>query len=278
MQNNHLQVSIVIPTYKDIVALKLILDALQYQTYANFEILIAEDDNAKETLDFLQNYNSKFKIKHYSHEDKGNRKATILNKVLSNIHTDYIIFIDGDTIPYSNFIESHIVLSEHKTILCGRRVNLGDKVSNDLRIGKSKAFEIEKSFFRKYKYLHNDNIRHYEQGIRLNPNSLFYKFLNKKNKNIHILGSNFSCFREDILEINGFDEDIIGGSKDDVDLEWRFIMSGCKLKSCRYCANLFHLNHSRTSRINEEQIAKEQMQVNQKEQKMRCNNGIRKYQ
>lgn len=40
-------------------------------------------------------------------------------------------------------------------------------------------------------------------------------------------------------------------------------MNGCKIKSCKYCANLFHLNHSRESRIKEENEAKKQMQVNQ---------------
>lgn len=278
MESKNLKVSIIVPTYKDIVALKLILDALQYQTYTNFEIIIAEDNDSNEVDNFLKNYQSKYPIKHFTHEDYGNRKAIIINKVLPYAHGDYIIFIDGDVIPYSTFIESHVLLSEFKVILCGRRVNLGDKVSRDLRDSKISAFELEKTFFRKYNYLHNDNIRHYEQGIRFSPNSFFYKFLNKQNKKLHILGSNFSCFKEDIFNINGFDEDIVGGSKDDVDLEWRFIMSGCKLKSCQYCANLFHLNHSRTSRINEEQIAKEQMQVNQKEKKIRCNNGIRKYQ
>ncbi len=269
-----MKVSLIVPTYKDIVALKLILDALQYQTYTNFEIVIAEDDNSEEMKKFLESYISKYEIKHFSQKDEGNRKAIILNKTLSKLTTDYIIFIDGDTIPYSTFIESHVLLSEPKTVLCGRRVNLGDKVSTDLRDSKISAYEIEKSFFRKYSYLYNDNMRHYEQGIRFSPNSFFYRFLNKKNKNLHILGSNFSCHKEDIFAINGFDEDIIGGSKDDVDLEWRFIMSGCKLKSCKYCANLFHLNHSRSMRMDDELIAKEQMKINKINQQHIAKNGI----
>lgn len=182
MENKNLEISIIVPTYKDIVALKLILDALQYQTYTNFEIIVAEDDDSEKTKNFLEHYNSNFEIKHFSQKDEGNRKAIILNKTLSELTTDYIIFIDGDTIPYSTFIESHVLLSEPKTVLCGRRVNLGDKVSTDLRDNKISAYEIEKSFFRKYSYLHNDNMRHYEQGIRFSPISLFYRFLNKKIK------------------------------------------------------------------------------------------------
>jgi glycosyltransferase involved in cell wall biosynthesis len=277
MKIKNIRVSIIIPMYKDIVALRLILDALQYQTYKNFEAVIAEDDNVEATRQFLKSYRSNFAIKHFSQDDEGNRKATILNKVLSQLNSEYIIFIDGDTIPYSTFIESHIALSEPKNILCGRRVNLGDKVSQDLRTGKISAYEIEKKFIRKYFYLHRDNLRHYEQGLRFPFMQILYGIQKRKRKITHILGSNFSCFKDDIDRINGFDEDIAGGSKDDVDLEWRFLMSGCALKSCKFFANLLHLNHSRTSRIKDEEKAKKQMQKNQLQGKYICQNGIKKY-
>ena len=55
-----------------------------------------------------------------------------------------IIFIDGDTIPYSTFIEYHVLLSGPNIGLCGRRVNLGDKVSSDLRKKHINIKDIEK--------------------------------------------------------------------------------------------------------------------------------------
>ncbi len=174
-----------------------------------------------------------------------------------------------------SFIESHLSLAKPKTVLCGRRVNLGDKVSNDLREGKITSFEIENHYFRYFKYIRKDNSRHYEQGIRC-KNSLLFSVLNKKNTNNHILGSNFSCYKSDILFINGFDEDIIGGSKGDVDLEWRFIQSGSKLKSCKYFANAFHLNHKRNSRVDDIKIANKQINKNKKNNLFICKNGINK--
>lgn len=271
-----MKVSIVVPTYKDLIALKLILDALENQTYKEFEVIIAEDDNADETIDFLNKLNSKLSLKHFSHENNGNRKAIILNKALQSVEGEYIVFIDGDCIPYSTFIESHILLAKEKTILCGRRVNLGDKVSNDLRTKKITSYEIENSYLKNIIYLTNDNSRHYEQGIRFKPNSIIYNYISNQDKNIHIVGSNFSCFKKDLYNINGFDEDIIGGSKDDVDLEWRFVQSGCTMKTCKFCANMFHLNHKRASRTDDEEIAKEQIRNNKINKKFRCDNGISK--
>ena len=268
-----MRVSLLIPTYKDLVALGLILESLEKQSYKNFEVVVAEDANDVETQELLSKFET-LDIKHVSHEDAGNRKATILNKALHVVTGEYLIFIDGDTIPFSTFVESHVALAKPKRILCGRRVNLGEGVSTDLREKKKSTYAIEKSYFKHYSYLKKNGSRHYEQGLRVKPNSFMQKRLMNANKNVHILGSNFSCFKKDMFAINGFDEDIIGGSKDDVDLEWRFIISGCELNSCKYCANMFHLNHSRDSRVEEEEIAKGQMKKNRDEKRFVCSNGI----
>lgn len=273
---NDLKVSLIVPTYKDLTALKLILNALEKQTYKNFETIIVEDDDIIDTKNFLKSLNTKLEIKHFYHEDDGNRKAIIINKALPNISGDYIIFIDGDCIPFSTFIEYHIKQSSKKTVLCGRRVNLGDKVSRDIRDNIKSPEEIENNYFKNLKYLSNDNSRHLEQGLSFNPSSLIFKFIQKRDSNVHIVGSNFSCFKEDLFFINGFDEDITGGSKDDVDLEWRFVQSGCKLKSCKFSANLFHLNHKRASRVKDEEIARKEMDENKIKNKYICSNGIKK--
>ncbi|MBD3793843.1 MAG: glycosyltransferase [Campylobacterales bacterium] len=271
-----MKVSVIVPTYKDVNALELILNALREQTYKNFEVIIAEDDDSQEVKDFVSSYESDYSVKHLTHEDVGNRKAIIMNRALSHAQGEYIVFIDGDTIPFCTFIESHVKLSQPHTVLCGRRVNLGAQVSDDLRSGVVSAKRLESRFFRSYFYITQGETRHYEQGIRLAPNSFLHRFLSSLNHNIHILGSNFSCFKDDIFAINGFDEDIVGGSKDDVDLEWRFMMSGCSLKSCKYCANLFHLHHKRASRKDEIAIANEQMRLNREKRKYICSNGIEK--
>jgi len=268
------KVSLLIPTYKDLVALELILEALEKQSYPNFEIIIAEDSEDRKTKTLLQKFNS-LDIKHLSQPDRGNRKATILNKALTIVEGEYLIFIDGDTIPFSTFIEAHVLLSQSKTILCGRRVNLGESVSIDLRQKRISAYDIERQYIKNYNYLKKNGTRHYEQGLYFQPNSWIHNILVKANKNLHILGSNFSCFKNDFIAINGFDEDITGGSKDDVDLEWRFIDSGCRVKSCKNSANLFHLHHERTSRTDDEAIAKKQMQANREKEQFICKNGIK---
>jgi len=271
-----MRVSILVPTYKDEVALDLILKALVTQSYKNFEVIIAEDDDSLDITKIKEKF-STLDILYVSHEDKGNRKAIIMNRALAIANGEYIIFIDGDTIPFSTFIESHVALSEPKTVLCGRRVNLGDKVSSDLRKAKINALDIENSYLKKYQYLNNDTIRNYEHGIRFNPNSFLYKLVQKLNSNIHILASNYSCFKKDIYELNGFNEELpYAPHRDDTDMEWRFIANGCILKSCKYCANLLHLNHARTDRREEERENLEIIEKNRENNQYIAQYGIKK--
>ena len=272
-----MKVSLIIPTYKDPVALKLILDALKCQTYKNFEVIVAEDDNAVETKILLEGYNAWFNIKHYSHDDIGNRKPKAVNSSIGMSEGEYIIFIDGDTIPFSTFISSHVFFSSPGRGLCGRRVNLGKKVSDDLRGKKITALQLEKKFLISAPYLLSDNIRHYEQGLYFGPSNIVGNFLRKIDKNIHIVASNFSCYKSDLLKVNGIDEDLpFAPSRDDTDLEWRLEAIGVELSSVKYSANLFHLHHTRSDRSEEDKKNREIIKFKQKNNLFRCENGITK--
>lgn len=243
-------ISVIIPTYKDIEALELILDALSVQTYTNFEVVVAEDNNSDDVKYFLECYAAPFKIKHYSQEDRGWRKAKAMNGAILLSTGEYLIFFDGDCIPYSKFIESHLRLSEKSKVLCGRRVNTGDKITKMLRNKEINISFIENSFFLFLLRFRKDRARHVEEGFYLNPDSFIYDFFIKiLDKKKTLVGCNFSLFKNDILKINGFDESYpTGDVADDVDIEWRLNAVGVRNKSCRYAANLIHLNHSRKDR------------------------------
>ena len=242
-----MKVSIIIAFYKDLEALNLIFNALRRQTYNNFEVVVAEDDQAPETEDFLAAQQG-LEISHIHHPDIGRTKAAAQNKAACAAQGEYLIFIDGDCVPFSTFIEGHITHSAPKRVMSGRRVNLTDKLSYKLRQGTLSSQQLENNYISyALRYLIWHKNVHYEQGFFLNPNSLFYKhFFNRRNRNTQILGCNFSCFKKDFIAINGFDESyglsILG---DDTDLNWRFADYGAELRSCKNIANLFHLHHKR---------------------------------
>lgn len=269
-------VSVIVPTYKDTKALVLILEALKLQTYKKFEVIIAEDDTSDEVNELLKNYSSEFMIHHFSQADKGWRKARALNKAISISQGEYLIFFDGDCIPYSTFVESHVVLSDKDKVLCGRRVNTGDKLTQELRSRIINITQIENSFFSFWSKFKKDKARHIEQGLYLFPKSSFYRLIIKLlDKKKRLVGCNFSTYKKNMMAINGFDESFPSGDvADDVDIEWRLNAIGVENKSCKYAANLIHLNHSRKDRRDAHKDNYNKMLLKQKNREVYCRHGL----
>jgi len=237
-----MKVSVIVAVYKDVEALSLIVDSLRIQTYKNFEVVIVEDGHSEAMEEYINTIDD-LDVKHTTQEDKGVRKARSQNNGLLASTGEYLIFLDGHCIPYSNFIEGHLLLSERQTVLSGRRVNIPIDMVPKVRNRSIKLREIEKNLL-KYPSLWFDKKVRFKQAIHLKPNGLLYKFVSLRNVSTSILGCNFSCFKKDMVDINGFDESYAETAiHDDMDWEWRFIASGIKLKLCKNVANMFHLDH-----------------------------------
>ena len=240
-----MKVSVIVTTYKDLVSLGFVLDGLQRQDYRDFEVVIAEDDNDIETVHFLKKYKKSLNIVHVSHQDIGRTKTVIQNKAVLASSGEYLIFIDGDVIPYRNFISSQIKIAKPRQVLSGRRVNLNEKISRQIKEGKLDPLQIEKYYWFYALFFMFDKETRYEQGFYISPDSWIYKyFLEKRKRHTAILGCNWSCFKEDFIAINGFDEGYINTSVgEDTDLDWRFEMAGYSVKSSKNIANVLHLYH-----------------------------------
>lgn len=246
-----MRISLIIAVYKDIEALKLIIHALKKQNYKNLEVVIAEDNNCKDMAAYVNSITD-LDIVHTTQEDRGIRKARSQNNAIIQCSGDYLIFIDGDCLPYSSFITAHATLAKRGHVLSGRRVNLGPGISEKIRKNIFDPLSIEKHFFLKSWSLLRDGSTHTTQGIYISPKSWLYKNTIKKRKksNLNILGCNFSCFKEDILAIDGFDESYGETAvPDDTDLQWRLVASGLKLKTCKMAANQLHLHHTRHHQV-----------------------------
>ncbi|MDG3086916.1 glycosyltransferase [Vibrio hannami] len=244
-----MKVSLIVAVYKDYQALSLILQQLEDQTYKNFEVVIAEDARSSEIIALLKKFPN-LDIKHCSQEDSGIRKMQSQNNAIKAATGDYLVFVDGDCVPYPTFIEYHVQQAKPGYVSSGRRVNLGPKFSDWLRKEKVKASTIANNFLLFFVPLLIDGKEgHIESGFTFKPDGWIYKnILNKSSRTTSLLGCNFGCFKKDIVAINGFDESYgetaVG---DDTDIEWRFIAYGLKVQSVKNTANVFHLYHPKRS-------------------------------
>lgn len=178
-----MKVSIIIAVYKDVEALELIIESLKNQTYKNFEVIISEDGQDEKMKMFVESIKD-LDIKHISQEDLGVRKSRSQNNGIKTSNGEYLIFIDGDCILYSDFIEKHLSLASPLYIISGRRVNLGPKYSSLLKNKNITSAWLEKNFINKYFDISKDakEEKHTEEGFKIKPSSFLHKILHLKYK------------------------------------------------------------------------------------------------
>ena len=274
-------VSVIVAVYKDIEALELIMKSLNYQTYRNFELVVAEDGESELLKEFIKEARNRFSftIVHTTQEDDGVRKSKSQNNGIRASTGDYLIFIDGDCLLYNDFIQNHLVLASEKNIITGRRVNLGPRYSSMLRESKITSLWLEKNFVWKYFDIKEDAKieRHSEEGFKIRPNGLIHKLMQKyRKKEFPLLGCNMSFYKKVILEINGFDEGLWNSAMaSDTDLAWRFKGLGYNIIPARFIANEFHLYHKRSPDDYDRSLDLKMLE-NQRNNIFRCNDGIYK--
>lgn len=270
--------SIIISVYKDTDSLDLILESLCNQTIIPDEIIISEDGNSIEMSDYVEVAKEKYKkldINHLFQEDIGWRKNIALNRAIVASKYEYLIFIDGDCVPFDDFIENHLGQATKRIVLAGKRVELGENITREIRSKKLTVSKLTNNYWLYVIKLINDKTRHLEDILHISYKSFLSPYI-KKEVN-YIIGCNWSAFKEDILEINGFDETYtLPSVGEDVDLGWRFRGLGIELKSCRYNANLVHLYHKKRFDSSQGIINNAILKKNFDANKFFCDNGIKK--
>ncbi len=268
-------VSVIVAIYNDLEALSLVVDSLLAQTYIPDEIIITEDAEHPHIKAYIAQLNHP-KIVHLTQKDDGWRKERALNNAIKAATSDYLIFIDGDCVPYDTFVASHLQLSEPDTALCGRRTEPGAGFGEQLRAGELSVEDFQNNYLKNYFALSKDEIRHYDEGLYFAPGSFIFNTIHRYGrKNSHIVGCNWSCYKKDMEMINGYDEDFtLPTTGEDTDVERRLRHFNVKMKSCRNAANVIHLYHKKI--FNPEISNKTEALMETKKDVFICQNGLSK--
>ena len=273
---NNLKCSIIISVYKDTDSLDLILESLINQTIIPNEVIISEDGNSKEMVEYVNVAKDKYKkldIIHLYQEDIGWRKNIALNRAIIASKYEYLIFIDGDCVPFDDFIENHVKQASKKIVLAGKRVELGEQITKEIRSKKLTVSRLTNNYWFFLPKLIKDKTRHLEDMLHVSYKSFLAPIIRKEVN--YIIGCNWSAFKEDILTINGFDETYtLPSVGEDVDLGWRFRGLGIELKSCRHNANLVHLYHKKRFDSSQGIVNNAILKKNFDANRFFCDNGI----
>lgn len=235
--------SLIISFYNRIDYLKLVLAAIQRQSFRDFEVIIADDGSSQNVVNEIEllSRDSLFPIVHLWQEDKGFRKNKILNSAIRVSRSDYLIFIDGDCVPHKKFIEEHFNNKLPDTCLTGRRVNLSERLTKKLTVEKIKAGYLDSIKFELILDGLFGKSTDVEKGFYI-KSKILRKLFNAKKRGL--LGCNFSIHKKNFEAINGFDERYEGPSiGEDSDVQYRLELFGIKIKSLNNIALQYHLYH-----------------------------------
>jgi len=239
---NNLEVTVIISTYNSEDWLTKVLEGYKHQTYDNFEVIVADDGSRTSTKELIESFKANYPvpIKHVWHEDKGYRRQRILNIAIMEASYDYVLFTDGDCIPRTDFVATHVQFAEKGFFLSGGYCKLSMKTSEAIQkqdIQSENCFDIN--------WLKEQDKLGLKQQTKLSigePVATILDFITPTNASFN--NCNSSAWRDDLIAINGYDERMQYGGPDR-ELGERLVNYGIKAKQIRYKAICLHLDHAR---------------------------------
>ena len=234
-----MKASVIISVYKDAEALACILNGLRRQTVRDFEVIVAEDGEdpfVKAVCDEVDDLG----LEHQTQEDIGFRKTRAVNRAILAARHPYLAFLDGDCVPHSEWLATHIAHASCGTILAARRLHLGRRFSERLRKEAKFVAKLEALRYAPFLLpcLQLDGARNIELA---RPSRLMQRIFGRKT--INLVGCNFSGYKNDLMLVNGYDESLPGIGGEDDDLHWRLEGMGLCVKNLKFEAIVYHLFH-----------------------------------
>jgi len=237
--------SLIITTYNWPEALELVLKTAINQSVQPNEIIIADDGSTKDTK-FLVNAFSKktsVPIVHSWQEDDGFRLSKSRNLAIAKARCEYIVVVDGDMLLHRDFIKDHKKCAKRGVYIQGSRVLLQPEFSKNIL----RTRDV------KWPSIFSSNIKNKLNALRMPFLSAI--FCKKYNQNMsRIRGCNFSLFKEDIIKINGFNEEFTTWGKEDSEFVQRLFNTGIYRSNLKFSALQYHLHHKEGS-ANDNNIA-----------------------
>jgi glycosyltransferase involved in cell wall biosynthesis len=239
-----MKVSLIISTYNWPAALELCLKSVLTQKSLPDEVILADDGSGMETRNVIESFQSFFPVplKHIWHEDNGFRLAEIRNKAILASSCEYIIQIDGDLILHPQFIADHRRLATKGRFVSGSRLLLSIDFSNEILSSGSipSALSI---------MLHGKN---FFNALRIPAITRLLAPYYKASQPYYVKGCNMAFWKQDLVDVNGYNESITGWGKEDSEIAVRLINNGVRRNFMKFGGVCYHLYHKEASRGNEE--------------------------
>lgn len=185
----------------------------EYQTFNNFELIVTEEGECKDTPALIEDFTSRsgVNVRHLRDSSGRGKEIAMLNKAVSSTNADYLIFSNDHCIPRNDLVEVHMKRAKKHHFLSGGYFGITPKVSKAITkedIGTLFAFN--------WRWLYYNGLQP-TKLLGLTNQRLLDIFFDRFGSQPAWCAVNSSAWREDILSINGFNEDLTPS-----DYDWDF--------------------------------------------------------
>ncbi|MBL7114281.1 MAG: glycosyltransferase [Kiritimatiellae bacterium] len=217
--------SVIVSAFEGFNTLPLVLLGLARQTVLPAEVLIADDGSnpslaaaVREISDLLP-----FSVTHVWQPNEGFRASRSRNNAIHLASCNLLAFLDQDTIPHHNWLEMHLKYVAPGRVCLARIFPLTEDetrsfTQDTVRSGVFEQWQAPQ---------HWDKLRGQQRKY------CFYALLRRlrlpfKPTRPSLSSGNISACRDDLLAVNGFDENYVGWGQEDDDLGRRLYMNGVR--------------------------------------------------
>jgi glycosyltransferase involved in cell wall biosynthesis len=220
--------------------LRRCLQSVLRQRVMPSEVIIADDGSGDETKKVIDEIAAVATIPviHVWQPDEGFQLARIRNKAILKSTSDYIINIDGDILLDKNFIHDHLYFAQSGKFIAGDRAFLSPAATQ-------KCMEEHNGFPSFY----TKSLKKRKHAFRCLCLAKLYCLIRRTAcPASYVTGCNMSFWRNDLLTVNGYNENFRSWGSEDCDLAARLINSGIQARFVQCYAIAFHLYHPENDR------------------------------
>jgi len=230
------RVSLIVITYERPDALAAVLETVRRQKRFPDELIVADDGSGIETHRVIERHASSapYPVIHVRQPHEGYRVARLRNLAAARATHPLIVFVDGDMLLHPEFVADHQRYARHGSFTQGMRLPLDATLTRRLLANPGAIPSGGVGGFRRLYAVHAPRVSPLLGGLG--------------NLVVAVKSCNLAVWREDLLAVNGFNEDFTGWGPEDKELAARLAHHGVRSRTLLFGGIAFHLHHAPASR------------------------------
>lgn len=216
-----MRISVIVTTYNRAHSLKKCLWSLNAQTRLPDEVIVSDDGSSENILASIEQYTDSlsFPLVFVRQDDKGFRLAKCRNNAARAAVGDYLVFMDQDIVVTAGYIDLCGDHARRGEFLVAFPVLLTEEQSDRLILDV-----IEKGDYRAV--ITGDQMMRIRRQFQKDSVYRLMRRVFRRGNRPKVRGGAFGIFRQDLIAVNGFDENYVGWGTEDDDLGRRLYRAG----------------------------------------------------